>query len=146
MFGFIGRRVKKAGNTASRWAGMPLIKRLFAMIKGIFSNVFKREQGPQETFEEAVARLQLTPATLEERKKIFKIQLIVYSLALIPMGAYTLYLLVHGYWLSIIISSLMVVFLIVSALRCHFWIFQIQQQKLGCTMKEWLNASIKESK
>ena len=72
--------------------------------------------------------------------------MITYGLGALGVGAYTVYLIAHGHWYSVTVSFLLFAFLIISTLRSHFWIFQIKQRKLGCTIEEWLNASIKESK
>ena len=107
--------------------------------------IFIRKTGTQETFEEAMERLQLSEEALAARKKVFKMQMLLYGIGAIAVGAYTLYLLIHNHWYSVSLSFLLTIFLIVSSLRSHFWVFQIQQRKLGCTLQEWLNASIKES-
>lgn len=146
MFGFIGRRVKKTAGTFSKWAGVPGLKQLFDFIQYLSHKIFKPEQMPDETYSEAIKRLKLTPADLEERKKMFKIQMLIYALGALAVGSYTVYLIMQGYWISVTASLLIAVFLAVSALKNHFWLFQMQQQKLGCTLQEWFHASIKELK
>lgn len=145
MFGWVVKGTKKAARGVASGADMPMLKKSFGFIQTIFVGVFKRESGTIETFDEAVERLKLTPEALAERKKIFKVQMLIYALGAVGVGAYTVYLMVHGHWYSVALSFLIVVFLVVSTLRSHFWIFQIKQRKLGCTLQEWLNASIKES-
>jgi intracellular multiplication protein IcmV len=146
MFAWIGKGVKKSASTAGHWADLSLMVRFFHFIRGMFSGVFKRDQLVDETFAQAVTRLQLTPEDLSERKKIFKIQIALYGLGALAAGIYSIYLISHGYWMSVSVSVLIVIFLAINALKSHFWLFQIRQNKLGCTVHEWLNASIKESK
>ncbi len=146
MFGWLGRKTKKMAKGAGRIAGFSLTKRTFNFVKDIFITIFKPKTATQnETFEQVVERLQLTPEALEDRKKMFKVQILLYSLSALLAGAYTVYLCIHGYWLSIAASFFVTVFLIVSSLKSHFWLFQVKNRKLGCTIEEWLNASIKES-
>lgn len=145
MFGWIGRKTKKLANSAARKADAPLMKRMYLFVKDLYKAIFKRDKGPTETFEEAVTRFKLTPEDLAARKRMFQIQMIIYAAASIAVGFYTYYLIQSGHWISIFFSLVLLVYLILSALKSHFWIFQLKQRKLGCTLQEWLNASIKES-
>jgi intracellular multiplication protein IcmV len=144
MFKWLGRRTKKLANSASRKAAVPMMHRMYLFIKDLYAAIFKQEKGPVETFEQAMARYQLTEDDLRERKKMFQIQLLIYTLGSILMAVYTFYLVKEGYWMSMTFSLALLIYLIVSALKSHFWIFQIKQRKLGCTLQEWLNASTRE--
>lgn len=145
MFGWIGRRTKKMASNVARRADMPLMQRMLTFVKELLIPIYKREKGDVETFEEAVARFKLTPEDLAQRKKMFLMQMIIYLAGAICVSIYTYYLIKGGYWFSVAFAILLIIFLIVSALKSHFWIFQINQRKLGCTLREWLNASVKES-
>jgi intracellular multiplication protein IcmV len=144
MFQWLGRRTKKLANSASRKAAVPLMHRMYLFLKDLYVAIFKQEKGPSETFDEAMLRFQLTEEDLRERKKSFQIQLLIYTLGSLFMMGYTFYLIKGGYWMSMAFSIVLLIYLIVSALKSHFWIFQIKKRKLGCTLQEWLNASIKE--
>lgn len=144
MFKWLGRRTKKLANSASRKAAVPMMHRMYLFLKDLYAAIFKREKGPVETFEQAMARYQLTEEDLRERKKMFQIQLAIYSVGSIFMLGYTFYLIKAGHWISLTFSVVLLAYLVVSALKSHFWIFQIKKRKLGCTIQEWLNASIKE--
>lgn len=148
MFGFIGKRVKKTGHTFARWADVASVKKLFGFSSSIYSTILKPEEvkAEPETFDQAVKRLKLTPEQLEERKKNFKTQILIYTVGALAVGAYTVYLIVHTYWISVLPSLAVTLFLIAHALKSHFWLFQIKHRKLGCSVQEWFKTSIKELK
>lgn len=145
MFQWLGRRTKKLANSASRKAAVPLMQRAYLFFKDLFFAIFKREKGEVMTFTQAMQKYNLTETDLAERKKIFQIQLIIYGIGSILVAGYTYYLIKEGHWMSIALSVVLLVYLVLSALKSHFWIFQIKNRKLGCTLQEWLNASIKET-
>ncbi|HLF66879.1 MAG TPA: type IVB secretion system protein IcmV [Gammaproteobacteria bacterium] len=148
MFKFIGRRIVKTGQTFGRWADVPLLKRMLSFMHHIGMSIFKnrKNEEPNETFEEAVKRLKLSEADLIVRARLFKIQILLYGFATLGVAIYLAYLVAGGHWLSAAINLFIMMLLLVCTLRSHFWLFQIKQRKLGCTLDEWLNSSIKESK
>ncbi|WP_119344685.1 hypothetical protein [Facilibium subflavum] len=50
---------------------------------------------------------------------------------------YMLYLFIQGDWYIAIISLSVLLIALANAFRFHFWRYQLQKKKLGCTLKEW---------
>ena len=91
-----------------------------------------------ETFAEAMQRLNLTEADLEERSHRFLLYAYLFLLCACLSVVYGFYLLFAvasyaGFVLSLAVTALF----LAQAFRFHFWFFQIKFRKLGCTFKEW---------
>jgi len=104
----------------------------------------KKEQYPQETFQEATIRLGLTEEDLFIREHDFERQAILFTLAAVGVFGYAIYMLSQQAWYAMVISLLIMLIFVVRIIRARFWVYQIRQQKLGCTFKEWWYASSKE--
>ncbi len=93
-----------------------------------------------ETFEAAMERLKLTEADLAQRQKEFKRLIIIFSLLAIVFLVYTFYLL----WVGVVTGGVacfgLTILILSYSFRYHFWLFQIRQRKLGCTLREWLDS------
>ena len=145
MAGFIKNRVIKTKNTLSDWMGINILVDMFNMSKDIFIAVFmpgKGEPVVKETYEEAVERLKLSDADLEERKKMFMMQVILYMVAGFAVLGYAVWLAFQGYLTAMGIAFLVAVLSMSYAFRSHFWLFQMRQKKLGCTFKEYLDSTL----
>lgn len=108
---------------------------IFQTIKNIFSvNKPLRE----ETFEEAVERLQLTEEDIQYSFKTYKQYAIWFSVLGLLVFLYAFYLIfryssITGWLLGIATSAL----LFSQAFKYDFWAFQIKSRKLGKTFDEW---------
>lgn len=94
----------------------------------------------QETFEQAMQRLNLTEQDILERKKeffkLFFISLIISLLLFIYTMLITInYRSFYGFILGTSLSFLS----LTKTFKYHFWLTQINKRKLGLTFKEWLN-------
>ena len=123
------------------WIGLRSIK---FMTKGVANAVkvtFATDKPQQqETFEEAVTRLKLSPGAIEQRKQSFlRIALVMGILGVFCLF-YMLYLLWSGYLGAGCFALVVAMIVFAYAYRFHFWYFQLKSKKLGCTFKEWLNA------
>ena len=145
MAGFFKRRLSKAKNTLSDWMGIGIAVGTFDFVKGIFVSVFlpgKGGKGPKETFEEAIARMNLTEADLKDRQKMFLMQTFVYlGVGLCVLG-YAIWLAFQGYITGMLVTFLVALLAFSYAFRSHFWLFQLKKRKLGCTFKEYLDSSL----
>lgn len=95
-----------------------------------------------ETFEEAMQRLGLTEDDVEQRKKEF-VRLIAFFIVLaLAIVSYALYLAFQGSLAPSLIAFCLALYSLSQAFRFHFWLFQLRHRKLGCTIKEWMNAKI----
>lgn len=90
-----------------------------------------------ESFEAAIAKLQLTEADLEIKKTALRrlslLMVIVAGLIFI----YACYNFIVGHFVAGGLSIIVMLIALVLGFRYHFWYFQIRQRKLGCTFYEW---------
>lgn len=145
MAGFFKRRAVKAKNTLSDWMGIGMLVGVFGLVQSIVTNIFfpwKKEKGAAETFDEAVARMNLTEADLEERKKMFLMQVFIYLGAGFAVLGYAVWLAFGGYFVEMFLAFLVALLALAYAFRSHFWLFQMKHRKLGCTFKEYLDSSV----
>lgn len=92
----------------------------------------------QETFEEALVRLNLTEADVAKREKEFiRLQFIFGGFALLVF-AYCVYLLLESNFVCAVICFALISIILSQVFRYNFWAFQIRKRKLGCTFQEWL--------
>jgi intracellular multiplication protein IcmV len=146
MAGFFKRSAKKTGSKISDWMGLSITAGVFLFVKDIFVAVFmpwKREPaGPPETFEQAVARLDLSEADIQGRQKMFLQQTVLYFLLGIAVISYGVFLAFEHAITGMVMCLMVSLVAFANAFRAHFWYFQTKQRKLGCTIQEWLNAGV----
>lgn len=123
------------------WIGIRYLKVMSKGLMNAIRTTFTVAQAThEETFEQAVKRLKLSPAALEQRKQTFlRLALLMGALGIFCLG-YMLYLLWSGALGAGCIALVVAMIVFAYAYRFHFWYFQIKSKKLGCTFKEWLNA------
>jgi intracellular multiplication protein IcmV len=93
-----------------------------------------------ETFEEALIRLNLSEQDIINRTYEFKRLIILFSLITFFLLLYLIYLLLEHSWLGSV-GCLGIMFVMIGQIfRYHFWLYQIQERKLGCTFREWLHS------
>lgn len=107
------------------------------IVSGWRTYFIPQEKTATESFEEAKARLNLTDDDLLVRQKgLFRLVIIMVSMAMM-LFLYFLYNLFYGRYAAVLLSSIVMLLALVIAFRYHFWYFQIQQRKLGCTLSDW---------
>jgi intracellular multiplication protein IcmV len=94
----------------------------------------------QETFEAATRRLHLTEKDIQERMKNLLRMAVIYCVIAVGLTVYTCYLLAKGHALAGLLGTVLSLLALSFAFREHFWYFQMQQRRLGCTVKQWLAA------
>lgn len=100
----------------------------------------------EETFEQAIARMNLTEADVQNRmKQSYRLAWIFFALA-IAVLLYGIIVLIQGFWAGIIICIVLSAFGFTLAFRESFWYFQMKKRKLGCTFDEWFNFILRRSK
>lgn len=126
-----------------KWIGYDYLKGTFNKTLQITKDTFQAETpSRQETFEEAIERLGLKPEDLINRKKEFT-RLLVFHLFLTSLViGYAIYMAFQGAIIATIISFCLSVWSTSQCFRYHFWLFQIRNRKLGCTLMEWFNSEI----
>jgi intracellular multiplication protein IcmV len=148
MFKFVKRSVKKSAKSMTRLAGL---NAPFKMAKVIFDLIRKflglsQEYYPNETFEEAIRRLGYSPQKcLELQKAYFKQALLFFACAL-GVLCYAVVLMMEAAFLPAVVTFLGTLMLFTYAFRSHFSYFQLKNRKLGCSLSEWINASVKGTK
>ena len=98
----------------------------------------------QETFEEAMNRLNLTEEDIKKRTIEFNRLIAIMLTLFFLIISYGIYLAWQGSWSGFLPCISMSLFVLGLAFRYHFWLFQIKQRKLGCTFREWLDSSFME--
>lgn len=93
---------------------------------------------PPEPFETVLQRLQLTETALKAKQqglwRAVCMMLGVMSLCLL----YSFYQCYQRHWIAAGLSSIIMCIAMAMAFRYHFWFFQIQQRRLGCSLRDWL--------
>jgi intracellular multiplication protein IcmV len=112
-------------------------KNLKYMVGDILSG--PRNSGASETFEEALERLQLTEADIERRKTQFQRLARIYLVLGLIVALYTIFLLFKKAFFPVLGCVGIMLIIISQYFRYSFWVFQIQQRRLGCTFREWLS-------
>jgi len=121
------------------WLGYDALKQhtmtIFNVIKGI-GIADKATQ--QETFDQAIARFNLTDKELQDMAMgyCFYAWFFVF-LAVVSIAIGTYLLIHHGTFTGFLLSLAVTALFLGQAFRYHFWYFQIKQRKLGCTFEEW---------
>jgi intracellular multiplication protein IcmV len=130
-----------------KWMSMGAIKDSFDKTSSILSNLVIPEKAKRkETFQEALARLGISELDLEQRKKEFFRLVVIYTTVGLTIVLYGIYMAIQQHFAAGLISICLSLFAFAQAFRFHFWLFQIQHRKLGCTLKEWLNSSVSGEK
>lgn len=124
-----------------QWIGLADLKASFLYFLNFSKNLFKIEKKEKtETFEEAIDRLKITEEQLKDRKKEFMRLFLIYSMLSILLFCYAIYLAIFkNNWPGTTITFALVIYTLINAFRFHFWIFQINHRKLGCSIKSWFN-------
>lgn len=123
------------------WIGYHQLADTTKSLFGSFKSLFTIQKATRkETFAQAMKRLGLTEADLTQRKKEFTRLTLIFLFIALAIYIYTGYLIsqgsIHASIAGFCIGSLSVIM----AFRYHFWLFQMKQRKLGCTLKEWLDS------
>lgn len=126
-----------------RWMSMGTIKDSFEKTSSILSDlVVPAKAQRKETFQEALKRLGISEADLEQRKKEFFRLVVIYTVIGLSIVFYGIYMAVNQHFAAGLISICLSLFAFGQAFRFHFWLFQVQHRKLGCTVQEWLNSKV----
>ena len=123
----------------NKWLGVDQIKDSTRNIKEVGRTIFIPQQADfPETFEEALVRLNITAEQLEQRKKEFTRLMIIYLLVAAIIFGYGIYIVAYyrnfmGFFMAFAIT----LYALTHAFRYNFWIYQIKNKKLGCTLRDW---------
>jgi intracellular multiplication protein IcmV len=144
--GIFKRAGDRVGTAVSHGLALDVLTSMFGFMRDLFYMIFMPWKlgapGTPETFEEAMKRYGLTEQRLEERKKMFGKQVIIYLLTGMGVLVYAVFLARAQEYMGMFIAFLVAALAFAYAFRSHFWLFQLKQRRLGCTFKEWLSSSI----
>ncbi|MGD9592508.1 MAG: type IVB secretion system protein IcmV [Candidatus Berkiella sp.] len=144
MFKKVGGRIVDV--RVDRWMSWSYLGETADHFKVIFLDiVIPKKASTVETFEEAMNRLDLTEEDLISRQIEFT-RLCYFFLALaLVVVCYALYVAFTGSMVASLISFCLALYALTQAFRFHFWLFQIKNRKLGCSIKEWMNSEVIQS-
>lgn len=110
----------------------------FGACKTIIKSVFKRSKATNpETFDEALERMSITEADLKERYLDYQKMYYLFLAVASALFLYSFYLLFTGFLFAFFLSLSVTALSAVMAFKRHFWMFQVRQRRLGCTLREW---------
>lgn len=132
--------IKNAINAAKRAVGYGQLKDFtFYVYNGAKSMLAETDSSARPDTTQSIQNLGLSAEHLQKIKRTFTILLRLY-LGLAALAViYAIYKLLIGDYLSTIVSFSVMLVCLALAFRYHFWLFQLQRGKLGCTWREWLN-------
>jgi len=108
-----------------------------SLFKNINNLFVVQKASKKESFEQAMERLGLDEEALLARKKEFYFLIGLFLSVAVAVMIYACWLFGHGHMRAFVIASGMFVVAMAQTIRYHFWIFQIKQRRLGCSLKEW---------
>jgi intracellular multiplication protein IcmV len=121
-----------------KWVGIDTVKENTQNLIKWTKSIFRIEEASSsETFEEAMLRLNLTDAMIEQRRRQFSILVYVFLSFAAIVFAYGIYLAYAHSWGGVSLSMALSLYSLSQAFRYDFWVYQFTKRKLGCSFKEW---------
>lgn len=125
----------------NRMMGISILAHFTKSISKSCKQILKPQRSTSgETFAEACARLELTEADIDKRKKEFFIIFNVFAIFALAVFIYSVYLLwqrhVHGGIIGLAATALV----LTQVFRYHFWYMQMKKRKLNCSLKDWFQS------
>lgn len=146
FFSGLGKMVKPLVNVP-KWMNTQQI----TTDAGYISSLIKKLATPQkakvkETFEESMARLQLTETDIKTRYSEFKRLAIIFFTIFVALLAYLFYLIFDSSGTvagrAILLNIVVCLITLIQFIRFHYWMFQIKKRKLGCGIKAYFLGGI----
>ena len=121
------------------WMGLSGLRRTAGDISRMSRELFTFSRPPvrEETFEQAVARFNLSEADLQQRQSAFGRLALVYLFVAGCLIIYAAYLWYKHDYLSVLMTLVLVLVAASFAFKEHFWYVQMRQRRLGLTPKDW---------
>ena len=91
-------------------------------------------------FHSVMTQLDLTEDDLLKRTQYFQKLIRFWLFVVSVVCIYAFYLIAKGIWLGVVFTAILIIVILLQAFRYHFWLFQIKQRKLGCSVYEWFQA------
>lgn len=142
----VGRVLKPLVNFP-HWMRWGDLKENNHMITSLAKGMLKADTAVprQETYEEAVVRLNLNDEAIAARKKDLFLMAGFFSVLAIAVFIYGFYLLLfQGMILAFFMGVALAFLLTALAFRQHFWYIQMKYKRLGLTFNDWMNYTFKK--
>ncbi len=126
------------------WLGLNELSAYNRVIGSTLKTTFTKDEAHRtETFEQALKRLNVSEAEIQENAKRYKAYALFFlalSLLTFLVGFY--YLFEFGTFSGWVLAMSVTLLFGAHAFRFDFWHFQIKHRKLGCTVQEWWRGQI----
>lgn len=123
-----------------RWLGYDYIKYSIGQTIDSARTLFTPQKAERvETFEESLKRLNITEEELKRKEADFARLFVIHLLLAFMIFCYAIFLFYKGNLGGGFMSICLITYPLSLAFRFHFWLFQIKNRKLGCSIKEWWN-------
>lgn len=128
-------RLRRTKRFAKRIFAFDENKRGYTYLKWLYTRAFAlpSEEGSSSDF----AALNLNEESIDRIKKNIKKQLMVVAIFTILAAMFSIYELVAMNFLPFLCAVAFLVAMLAVGFRYHFWLFQVKQRKLGCSVGEW---------
>lgn len=128
----------------SAWLGLDQLIAYNRVITSTLKTTFTAEKTEHaETFEEAMVRLNVTEAELQERAQLYRwYTLLFLLLGILSLGTGFYYLFAYHTFAGWLLATCVALLFGAQAFRYDFWHFQIKQRRLGCTVAEWWSGKV----
>ena len=137
--------IKTVANVPA-WLGLSFLKEtgvgLVQFLKPLYRPVKEKRR---ESFEQALQRLSLSEVDLAARYNNLKRQSWLFALLGLIILGYAIYLLIGLHLGAVILAILVSGLFFFKMSACRFWMFQIKERKLGCSIREWRTGKTEES-
>lgn len=121
-----------------KWLGYDYLKRTTKSTYTSAKELFTPAQAErEESFKEAMQRLNITEEDLKQREKEFFRLFVVYLIFATAIFFYGVFIALNGNLMGFVISFCLTLYALSHAFRHHFWMFQIKNRKLGCSLQDW---------
>jgi intracellular multiplication protein IcmV len=129
----------------SEWISLDIIRNMHKFFWQEGKTVLRPDTtSPQqkEEFSIAMTRHEVDEGQLLGRIR-FHTRLAYFFCTLAIVGlAYTLYFLVRSYYYACMLAFAASAVALARAFQSHFWVFQMRERKLGCTLEDWKQGKV----
>jgi intracellular multiplication protein IcmV len=138
------KKVAKPFVDVSSWLNVKQIKSYGSSIIDVAKDLFIPQTAQHtETFEQATRRLGLSEKDLQKRAHEFRLLALMFSLIALSLLGYLIYLIiVQSSFLAKLVTIALMLMVLAKLFNYHFWLFQIKNRRLGCTLKEWFTEGL----
>lgn len=123
----------------SAWLSFDYMKNSFASMYALLKSIFQKpESTRQESFEQAMLRMNLSEKDIDQRYEQSKRLSWLYATMMSVIWAYSLYLFLVAPLLSGALAFVVGGICALKFVKMRFWMYQIRERRLGCSLRDWL--------